>query len=71
MHQILLSDLHYSSVFQVVQVNSVEHYDFLLRLIDKYRQKKKDICLCKPEACNFTKSITPPWVFFIFLKLFK
>ena len=23
------------------------------------------------EACNFTKNITPPWVFFTFLKLYK
>ena len=23
------------------------------------------------EACNFTKSKTPPWVFFTFLKLYK
>ena len=23
------------------------------------------------EACNFTKSITPPWVFFTFFKLYK
>ena len=22
-------------------------------------------------ACNFTKSNTPPWVFFMFLKLYK
>ena len=25
----------------------------------------------KAEACNFTKSITPPWVFFTFFKLYK
>ena len=23
------------------------------------------------EACNFTESNTPPWVFFTFLKLYK
>ena len=23
------------------------------------------------EACNFTKSITPPWVFFTFFKVYK
>ena len=23
------------------------------------------------EACNFTKSNTPPWVFFAFFKLYK
>ena len=23
------------------------------------------------EACNFTKTNTPPWVFFTFLKLYK
>ena len=27
--------------------------------------------LVKPEACNFTKSNTPPWMFFTFLKLYK
>ena len=25
----------------------------------------------QPEACNFTKSNTPPWVFFTFFKLYK
>ena len=25
----------------------------------------------KTEACNFTKSNTPPWVFFMFCKLHK
>ena len=25
----------------------------------------------KPKVCNFTKSNTPPWVFFTFFKLYK
>ena len=35
-------------------------------------QKKKVLKMGKSaEACNFTKSNTPPWVFCIFLKLYK
>ena len=34
---------------------------------------EREILLVKlhAEACNFTKSITPPWVFFMFFKLYK
>ena len=28
-------------------------------------------CLCRAFACNFTKSNTPPWMFFTFLKLYE
>ena len=35
-------------------------------------QKKKVLKMGKSaEACNFTKSNTPPWMFCIFLKLYK
>ena len=33
----------------------------------EWKIPKKSIC----EACNFTKSSTPPWVFFTFFKLYK
>ena len=29
------------------------------------------ILLVKFQVCNYTKSITPPWVFFMFVKLQK
>ena len=29
------------------------------------------LLLVQAEACNFTKSNTPPWMFFTFFKLYK
>ena len=36
----------------------------------QFKKRQKHPCL-QLKACNFTKITTPPWVFFMFFKLYK
>ena len=54
------------------------HYDALHDLVSIVQFKKREIHPWRSitfsnrlVACNFTKSNTPPWVFFTFFKLYK
>ena len=54
-------------LFGFVTVNDIKYLFFFEILAAYYGDYEQHIC----EACNFTKSNTPPWMFFTFFKLYK
>ena len=59
-------DVNYFFFFKCgVLLNLVSFVEF------KKREERQWMSVTFSEACNFTKSNTPPWAFFTFLKFYK
>ena len=57
----------------VIYLSIIEiHYGLLYHLLNfKYMKNTLRGVLLFVKVCNFTKSNTPPWVFFTFFRLYK
>ena len=59
------------SLLTVVMCCTIWYHLYIFKNVKKTHRGVLHIVKLQVEACNFTKSNTPPWVFFIIFKLYK